>query len=472
MRNSKLLARVDIPLYMVKVINERHILVAGGGGQANTGVKNSVEIYELLAPSHNVNSDGLSSSTCSARLVKRFLTDSRAIMSGTVFQNDRHLILAGGGINGECLLWRMRLISKPRQETVHINGNAGGGIRPNNNLINNDVGNAVRRRAAAAAVGVAGENNDGGNVAAAVGRRSRTNSEVVPESELGYTFEFTKLEAFKTDFSSLEEDAFVKVIRYNNNLSALVAGGADGHIRIWRYPNVTKLVDIPAHKDEIDDLDIHPLGNVIASVSRDGHGYIWDANTGKRQCELVTEIPVIKNSTQLVKYVMRSCRYGLVVDSNPITYKLFTVHNPASRHKPPYPAYLCKWDTNKYTVERLTSLGAIMVSSMAISDDGRFIGIGTQEGTVEIYIAFSLQKLYSYPRAHNIFVTGLEFLKTCPETQLLTGNNDSSLVSISVDRHLVIHSIPRQKTIGLTGSMICFAIVIFSIYIILELLGL
>jgi len=35
-----LLARVNFPLYSVQMLTSRHILVAGGGGSAKTGVAN------------------------------------------------------------------------------------------------------------------------------------------------------------------------------------------------------------------------------------------------------------------------------------------------------------------------------------------------------------------------------------------------------------------------------------------------
>jgi len=44
---ASLCARVNFPLFTVKVLSERHILVGGGGGEAKTGVANSIEIYEL-----------------------------------------------------------------------------------------------------------------------------------------------------------------------------------------------------------------------------------------------------------------------------------------------------------------------------------------------------------------------------------------------------------------------------------------
>lgn len=37
-----LLARSDFPLYAVKALDERHFLVAGGGGAAKTGIANAI----------------------------------------------------------------------------------------------------------------------------------------------------------------------------------------------------------------------------------------------------------------------------------------------------------------------------------------------------------------------------------------------------------------------------------------------
>ncbi len=36
----ELLCRVDFPAYVAAVVSPRHILIAGGGGAAKTGVKN------------------------------------------------------------------------------------------------------------------------------------------------------------------------------------------------------------------------------------------------------------------------------------------------------------------------------------------------------------------------------------------------------------------------------------------------
>jgi hypothetical protein len=63
---SHLLARVNYPMYGVKSLSERHICVAGGGGQAKTGIANTCEIYELIYD-YKYN-------TCKARLITHYDT--------------------------------------------------------------------------------------------------------------------------------------------------------------------------------------------------------------------------------------------------------------------------------------------------------------------------------------------------------------------------------------------------------------
>lgn len=283
-------------------------------------------------------------------------------------------------------------------------------------------------------------------------------------TEIAVSYELEKLTSFVADFqsNSKTDEPFVKVIRYNPVSSVLVTGGADGHIRVWRYPEATKLNDIFAHTDEIDDLDINEAGTLIVSVSRDGHAYVWNASDGSKSLELECQLPVIKNSTKLLKYLIRACRFG---HSSGSSYKLYTIHNPAVREKPPHHAFICKWSKN-FTIDSIASLGPIVASSMTISEDGNYIGIGTQDGGVDIYEASVLQRIYTAPRAHNIFVTGLEFLPVCSESKRLTGDSDCSLISISVDRRIVLHNINRRKSIGFFTFIFTYLLSLFCIYVI------
>lgn len=178
-----------------------------------------------------------------------------------------------------------------------------------------------------------------------------------------FCFEITPLKSFQTDYSN--DEPFQKVIRYSPLTQLLVTGGADGCIRLWKNPEMKLSFEIAAHKDEVDDLDINPLGTKIASISRDGHGYVWDAESGAKCAELKYQIPGAGSNGVVIKYSFRSCRYG-IVEGDRNDYKLFTIINPVVRSKPPRKSYVCKWNTKHYTPEKLVSTGTESLSVMSI----------------------------------------------------------------------------------------------------------
>jgi len=44
----ELLCRVDFPLYQAQLVSPRHLLLAGGGGSAKTGVFNGIVSFKLI----------------------------------------------------------------------------------------------------------------------------------------------------------------------------------------------------------------------------------------------------------------------------------------------------------------------------------------------------------------------------------------------------------------------------------------
>lgn len=441
-KRNQLLARVNFPLYTVHCLTERHILVAGGGGGAKTGIRNVIEIYELIN----------SGSCCRAESVTHYETGKQAIMNCTVFHNGKYYVLAAG-MEGMCQLYQMKFRILDQNGVKHRKSTEKqSSIRQ-------------RRRTSSESAKSKSESADLNKEATSHPERQTKKSDSNANSILTKIgFDIQPLQSFATDFS---DDPFQKLVRFSKPANILVTAGADGHIRVWNYPQLAMKHDIAAHTDDVDDLDISPEGDKIVSVSRDGHGYIWNSKDSKKVCELKYELP---NRTE-GKYIFRSCRYS-VVEGNSKTPALFTTLNPAVRKKPPYPSYLCKWNTQNYVLEKMVSTGTDMLTVMAVSDDGRFIGLGTQEGSVAIYIAFSLQLLQRAEHVHGIFVTGLEFLQTSEETRRITGGHDSSLISISVDNHINVHYIPQPSTMGVFSIVIMFIMVLLVTYVIMDFLNL
>lgn len=428
-KHNQLLARVNFPLYAVHVLTERHILVAGGGGSAKTGIRNVIEIYELI-------NDG---STCRAESVTHYETGSEAIMNCVIHDAGKYYLLFAG-MEGNCHVYKIKYSIS--DEGISIDGkqsdkeNRGGSVRLRNRTVT-DTGPSVTES-----------------------DKPDANANVI-HSKL--FFDITKVDSFQTDFS---DEPFQKLVRFSGSSNFLATGGADGHLRIWKHPKLNKVFDIAAHTDDVDDIDISPDGKQIVSVSRDGYGKVWDAEKGTLISDLKYELPSKAN----VKYRFRSCRFGIVDDKNDLS--LFAILNPAVRSKPPSQCYVCKWETKNFVQKKIVAAGTDMFSAMAINDNGRFIGLGTQSGSVKIYIAFSLTQIYNVERVHGIFVTGLEFLPSQEESRRITGGHEASLVSISVDNHVNIHHIPERPTMGILTLVTLFILTLFMIFVIMDVLNL
>ncbi|XP_023346448.1 prolactin regulatory element-binding protein, partial [Eurytemora carolleeae] len=100
---GSLLCRVDFPLYGAAMISPRHILVAGGGGSANTGVKNGFQIFEITTDGEN----------CIGTSVCRFYTGEFSVMSlsarGNINNNQPLKVYVAAGHNEYCQVYSITL---------------------------------------------------------------------------------------------------------------------------------------------------------------------------------------------------------------------------------------------------------------------------------------------------------------------------------------------------------------------------
>lgn len=86
-----------------------------------------------------------------------------------------------------------------------------------------------------------------------------------------------------------------------------------------------------------------------------------------------------------------------------------------------------------------------LLSTLAVTDDGRYVAVGTSSGIVDIFLASNLKKMLHITWAHSTFVTGLEFLSTNLNGLTTTnGTLQTAVVSISLDNRIYIHNFRKQ----------------------------
>ncbi|GFS17681.1 prolactin regulatory element-binding protein [Elysia marginata] len=249
-----LLAHTDFPLYVVKSLDDKHFIVAGGGGQAKTGVPNAIEVYRI--------SPGINGGDVSGTSICRQDTGIRAVMNCASFYDGRHHHLATGE-DELCNTYSVKYkVARPTEGTK-------------------DQSDNVRQR----------KPDSSGSMKDAASKEQ-------PKKQL--TFQIEELKNVITDFSS--DGGFQKCVQFGPKYSTLATGGGDGFLRLWNYPDLTKLWEVQAHKNELDDLDFSPDGSKIVTISRDKNGSIWGVKDGKKVIDLVWS----QKTTSLYRF--RCCR--------------------------------------------------------------------------------------------------------------------------------------------------------------------
>ncbi|XP_065322198.1 uncharacterized protein LOC135929514 isoform X2 [Gordionus sp. m RMFG-2023] len=418
-KNNSLLAITDYPLYCVKALNNRYFLVAGGGGCSKTGVDNSLAIYEIEIDNQRIYGKivslldmglyapmNMAHSCIDSILGEYFL----ALGLGDICQTfhlqryiqkniDEKLIeklstnqsLAKKNLN---LRHRKRYDSDASHNGKLANGSLSNGHLPyhkashnksRSSLDLNIISNITKKN------GVVqhflDENKEINDVYVNEKRSNYTHES--PKYELKNEFKLIHLHSVTTDTHKIT--AHQKTVKICSDRKFIITGGTDGFIRIWNMDTLAIIREIKAHENEIDDLEIHPTKPHIVSLSRDGHAYVWNSEDGSKICELKWSLAT--------RYRFRACRYQT---ASPQT-KLYTVHIPCTRAKVRQPSYLTEWEIlesdldegfdNKtdYRICDIKVTGNEESYILALDYSGKYLAIGTSDGSVSIYTTNDLK---------------------------------------------------------------------------------
>ncbi|EHB14506.1 Prolactin regulatory element-binding protein [Heterocephalus glaber] len=405
-RQAPDLYRAPFPLYALRVDPSAGLLiVAGGGGAAKTGVKNGVHFLQLEQI------DG----RLSASLLHSHDTETRATMN---------LALAGdilaAGQDAHCQLLRFR----PHQQKGNKAERAG----------SKEQGPRSRKGAAPA--------------------EKKWGAETQRD---GVELKVENLQAVQTDFG-LQKDILQKVVCFNHDNTMIATGGTDGHVRVWKVPSLEKVLEFRAHEDEIEDLSLGPDGKLV-TVGRDRKAFVWQKD------QLVTQLHWEENGPNFANtpYRYRACRFGQVPDQ-PTGLRLFTVQIPYKHLQQRPPCYLTAWDASTFLPLRTKSCGHEAVSCLSVSESGTFLGLGTVTGSVAIYIAFSLQRLYYVRESHSFVVTDVAFLPEKGRGPQLLGSHETALFSVAADSRCRLHLLPSRRSVPVwLLLLLCVGLIIVTI---------
>ncbi|KAJ8683475.1 hypothetical protein QAD02_019267 [Eretmocerus hayati] len=436
-RKDGLLAKVNFPPYTLQMLTSRHVLVGGGGGSSRTGVANGFEVFEL---SHDGNQ-------FIAEEITRYETGPNVVMNSATFNDGKRVWLVAGQ-ESHCQLYNIQT-----KVVVVENGEI-----PRRTSFSNREDLRQRRK------------NDKKESSPTKRESVQDIKDDSPKKHKKLQLVMKPADSIQTDFGSAQP--VQRVVRISPNGSLMATGGTDGFVRLWHFPKMTGFKELKGHDKEIDDIDFCPQSKQLATAAKDGKLIIWNIASGSK----VQELSCAPANSE--KSIFKRCRFRKIVADKPkgptqlfsLSNSLPTRDKKTGRSSGHY-GYLQLWNLETGVVEKSVTYRENL-SELAVSDDGKFVAIGTMSsGTVDIFIAFSLSKVLHVPSAHNMFITNLEFLPTKFDGPAITSSSEAAVLSCSVDNKICIHSVPFRYAVPFWMFFILIIVSICGAFILCSYLG-
>lgn len=293
-----------------------------------------------------------------------------------------------------------------------------------------------------------------------------------------FKYDMGKNTFFVSDYVTIKDSkirAELKTVKYTPG--RILAGSIDGQLTSWVVTEDCRFrldQEVEAHSKEIDDIDVDTVNQVIVTLSRsEGRFITWNLRTFKQISEVSSKSLTKKNGpTSSVNYIFRACRYAYDTTSSsnkPTDVCLLVACNPTSPKN--QSAKLYKWQLAKDDGLKLVETGQPgardNIMAMAVGLDGKYVGVGTRSGGVSVLEVKNLRNIYTIEGAHHNAITDVEFLPPKQESLTLTNSNSCPLLSVSIDRRVVLH---RPRTQAMSMRLIKTFFMLLVIYLLVFIL--
>ncbi|KAI8620280.1 WD40-repeat-containing domain protein [Chytriomyces sp. MP71] len=239
-----------------------------------------------------------------------------------------------------------------------------------------------------------------------------------------------------------------RVASFSPDGKYLVTVGSDGKLSVFNWPELGNAMPPLDADGEIYDANFDSTSNLLVALS---HQKCFVINLAKGKTIWSIDQPVVQGETDAAEF--RGARFG----SGASEGWLFVAVNAKNRKK----AFVCKWKTDKWSMERSRQVSTKPITAFTISNDGDLLGFGASDSSLSILDSNSLINKRKIANAHSFPITALAFSPT--GRTLVSGSADGSCNVVAVPR--------KDRNGGMSGSLLWFLIVVAVILAILILLA-
>lgn len=223
----------------------------------------------------------------------------------------------------------------------------------------------------------------------------------LPETRFAKQVEL-KLQPCDEVLPELDDAGPQNCLQFSDDGTLLASGGEDGHIRVFRWPSMSVIINAPKALNSVKDLDISLDSGFLSATGDNTPCLVWDLKTA----ELVATIEPAKGERLSLSRFSRHEKRAF----------LFITLTKEKK------GFIGVWDMTSWKRIGAKRFIAEPITSCAISHHGRRLAIGTNSGDISLVEIDKMKVQQTIKNAHSESVTALEF-----------SPNDKVLLSLSSD---------------------------------------
>ncbi|CAI7928760.1 unnamed protein product, partial [Closterium sp. NIES-54] len=210
-----------------------------------------------------------------------------------------------------------------------------------------------------------------------------------------------------------ETAAEVKCLLFSADGCRVVAGSEDGRVRVFEWPSMDVLMDVPrAHTSSLRDADINLDSSLVATTADAGPLRVWSVRKG-------TALATLSIAEGGARFGL--CRFSRD-PSKPLLYSTCVKGGKG---------WVVVWETAAWKRVAVRKIHNDPISAFAISPDSSLLATGTPEGNVFIVDARTLSVRQRVVGAHLVFVTALDFSPNSRALLSVSGDSSARVTAVA-----------------------------------------